>query len=202
MLPVLHSCTIEKMSMNEMSFLKDAAPNVAERLLGCYIERDIDGQTLIARIVETEAYDATDAASHSFNGETKRTKVLFGPAGYLYVYFTYGMHYCCNVVVGEEGYGAAVLIRAIEPINGTVYMESRRGKTGVLATNGPAKVCQAMAINLSDNGDNLRTGSVRLIEQPPIEKTNITVTPRIGISKAKDTPWRFCITDNPYVSRR
>ncbi|MDB5177401.1 MAG: DNA-3-methyladenine glycosylase [Candidatus Saccharibacteria bacterium] len=188
--------------VNRLRFLEDAAPNAAKRLLGCYIEREIAGQKLVARIVETEAYDMADAASHSFKGETKRTKVMFGPAGYLYVYFTYGMHYCCNVVVGPEGYGAAVLIRAVEPIEGSEYMESRRGKTGVLATNGPAKLCQAMDIRLSDNGTDLTKGAIRLVEQPAIDQNQIITTTRIGISSAIDTPWRFYLTDNPYVSHR
>jgi len=188
--------------MNRLSFLDDTAPSAARRLLGCYIKRHVDGQTITARIVETEAYDATDAASHSFKGETKRTKVMFGPAGYLYVYFTYGMHYCCNIVVGSEGYGAAVLIRAVEPVEGKDYMEKRRGKSGVQATNGPAKVCQAMNIDIADNGTDLINGAVQLVEQPEVEESKITTTSRIGISAAKQTPWRFYITDNPYVSRK
>ncbi len=100
---------------SDFSGLNSSVADAAKRLLGCILEREIDGQTIRVRIVETEAYDQTDAASHSYKGRTQRTDVMFGPAGHLYVYFTYGMHYCCNIVVGEEGYGAAVLIRAAEP---------------------------------------------------------------------------------------
>lgn len=98
----------------------------APRLLGCELIREIDGQKLVARIVETEAYDQTDEASHSYKGNTPRTSVMFGPAGFLYVYFTYGMHYCMNVVTGPDGYGAAVLIRALEPLRGVEIMVSNR----------------------------------------------------------------------------
>src|ERR1700722_3195787 len=107
--------------------LSGSAQEVAPRLLGCLITRIIDGQELTGIIVETEAYDQTDVASHSYRGITPRTEVMFGPPGFAYVYFTYGMHYCMNVVVGEKGYGAAVLIRAIEPIKGTELMQQNRG---------------------------------------------------------------------------
>lgn len=189
------------MAQDELAFLTGTASEVAPRLLGCIIERHIDGQVLRGKIVETEAYDQTDVASHSYNGETPRTKVMFGSAGYLYVYFTYGMHYCCNIVVGQVGYGAAVLIRAIEPIDGIEYMEQRRHKSGIELTNGPAKLCQALAINKQQNGVNLRSGTVRLLPQPPLAEKSITVTTRIGITQGKDVPWRFYVTNNPYVSK-
>lgn len=169
-------------------------------MLGCIVERDIDGVALRGRIVETEAYDETDAASHSYNGRTPRTEIMFGPAGHLYVYFTYGMHYCCNVVVGKTGYGAAVLIRAIEPLDGIEKMEQLRGKTGVNTTNGPAKLCQAFAINKPENGTDLHSGAVRLIATDPVSAGDITTTTRIGISRDKDRIWRFYMTGNPYVS--
>lgn len=184
------------------SFLEGVASDVARRLLGCVLERCIDGQIVRVKIVETEAYDQTDVASHSYNGRTSRTEVMFGPAGYLYVYFTYGMHYCCNIVVGEEGYGAAVLIRAVEPLSGGELLEYRRGRTGIEATNGPAKLCQALAINKTMNGCDLRgNGELRLLPEPALSPKNITTTTRIGISRAKDVPWRFYITDNVYVSK-
>ncbi|RYX78333.1 DNA-3-methyladenine glycosylase [bacterium] len=190
------------MASQRLNFLNDTADIVAARLLGCTIERDIDGMTLRGRIVETEAYDETDAASHSYNGRTPRTEVMFGSAGHLYVYFTYGMHYCCNVVVGRTGYGAAVLIRAIEPIDGIEKMQHLRGKSGVDMTNGPAKLCQAFAIKKSENGTDLRTGIIRLIVDNPIPVNLVTTTTRIGISREKDRAWRFYITDNPYVSNK
>lgn len=126
---------------------------------------------------------------------------MFGAPGHLYVYFTYGMHYCCNVVVGREGEGAAVLIRAIEPLEGVEYMERRRQKSGIEATNGPAKLCQAMAIDKAHNGANLTSGSVVLTPQPALESHLITVAKRVGIRQGVDIPWRFYITGNPYVSK-
>lgn len=170
-------------------------------MLGCVLERQIDGHLLRAKIVETEAYDQTDVASHSYKGRTQRTEVMFGPSGYLYVYFTYGMHYCCNVVVGEKDYGAAVLIRAVEPLDGIEFMEERRGRGGVEVTNGPAKVCQALSIDRLFNGHNLRSGELRLIPSSPIAQSSIIQTTRIGISHGKEVPWRFYLKDNPFVSR-
>ena len=106
--------------------------------------------------------------SHSYKGKTPRSEVMFGPPGHLYVYFTYGMHYCCNVVVGEDGYGAAVLIRAVEPLEGEEILVQNRGKTGIETTNGPAKLCQALRIDKTMNGHNLAESPLRLIEQPPL----------------------------------
>jgi DNA-3-methyladenine glycosylase len=183
------------------NFLKGSAEEVAPLLLGCILERHIDGRVLRARIVETEAYDQTDAASHSYKGKTPRTEIMFGSAGHLYVYFTYGMHYCCNIVVGEEGYGAAVLLRALEPIDGVASMEDHRGKTGKEVTNGPAKLCQAFGIDKAMNGHDLRCGELRLIPQPALEPSSIVRTTRIGISQGKDVPWRFYVKDNEYVSK-
>ena len=99
-------------------FLESSADEVAKKLLGCELERQLDGGTIRVRIVETEAYDQDDEASHAFGGKRKRNATMFGPAGNLYVYFTYGMHYCCNIVAGHEGYGAGALIRAVEPVAG------------------------------------------------------------------------------------
>lgn len=184
------------------AFLRDVASNVAPQLLGCILERHIDGKIVRVKIVETEAYDQTDVASHSYKGKTPRTEVMFGPAGYLYVYFTYGMHYCCNIVVGDEGHGAAVLIRAVEPIDSTDFIEQMRGKQGVEVTNGPAKLCQALGIDKNMNGHDLRKGELRLIPQPRLDSKLITQTTRIGISQGKDVPWRFYITGNKYVSKQ
>ncbi len=175
------------------------AVDAARRLLGCILEQEIDGQTVRVMIVETEAYDQTDAASHSFNGRTPRTDVMFGPAGYLYVYFTYGMHYCCNVVTGVEGEGSAVLIRAVQPLVGEEILVKRRHKNGLEVTNGPAKLCQALGITKDMNGHDLQKTPLKLLLQPSLEK-GITQTTRIGISKAKDMPWRFYITESEYVS--
>jgi DNA-3-methyladenine glycosylase len=187
--------------MSDRDFLDRPAEEVAPRLLGCLLVRELNGQRLVGRIVETEAYDQTDAASHSYRGRTPRTDVMFGPAGRVYVYFTYGMHYCMNVVCGPEGYGSAVLIRALEPVEGQELMaENRHGRGGLELTNGPAKLCQALAIDRSWNGHDLRKGPLQLVLQPPLKQTGIVQTTRIGISQAKDVPWRFYEHDNRYVS--
>lgn len=181
-------------TMDSLGFLKDDAVNVAPRLLGCIIEREINGKLLRGRIVEVEAYDETDAASHSYKGKTTRTEVMFGPSGHLYVYFTYGMHYCCNIVVGHEGKGSAVLIRAVEALDGVEIMRKNRGdRPDHELTNGPAKVCQAFAIDRHLNGHDLHKKPLQLIPQPPLSPDHILATPRIGISKAQDTLWRFVI---------
>jgi DNA-3-methyladenine glycosylase len=187
--------------MNQLGDLECTAPEAAKRLLGCILEREIDGRRVQVRIVETEAYDQTDAASHSYKGRTARTETMFGSAGRLYVYFTYGMHYCCNIVVGEEGYGAAVLIRAVEPVIGEDLLEARRGgKKGVELTNGPAKLCQALGIDRRLNGHDLSQQPLRLLLQPEITD-DIIITKRVGISRAKDVPWRFYVAQSPYVSK-
>lgn len=192
--------------MNELrqsfDFLQGTASQVAPRLLGCVLERRLNGAALRAKIVETEAYDQTDVASHSYKGATERTKVMFGKPGFLYVYFTYGMHYCCNVVVGPSGYGAAVLIRAIEPLEGEPTMaQLRGGRSGSDMTNGPAKLCQALCINKALNGHDLQNEPLKLLIKNPLSPTDIVQTTRIGISKGKDVPWRFYIRDNQFVSK-
>lgn len=188
--------------MDLFTFLNRPAEEVAPRLLGCILEREHRGQLLRGKIVETEAYAQTDAASHSYRGRTPRTDIMFGSSGHLYVYFTYGMHYCMNVVCGPAGEGSAVLIRAIEPLEGEAYMQANRGdKTGLELTNGPAKVCQALGVDKAQNGHNLQEAPFRLIAQPPQPHAAIVHTTRIGISRAKDAPWRFYLRGNPYVSR-
>lgn len=178
--------------VDTFDFLRGPVADVAPRLLGCVLERELDGQLLRGRIVEVEAYDQTDAASHSYRGKTERTAVMFGPAGHLYVYFTYGMHYCCNVVVGEDGYGAAVLLRALEPLDGLdVMRQHRRGRPDAELTNGPAKLCQAFGIDRALSGHDLRQAPLRLLPGEPVPRSDVLVTPRIGISQAKDVPWRF-----------
>ncbi len=184
-----------------LAFLDAPAYEVASHLLGCELEREIDGRIIRVRIVETEAYDQTDVASHSYRGETERTRVMFGEYGHLYVYFTYGMHYCANIVTGPQGYGAGVLIRAVEPIEGSDVIEKRRNKTGVAATNGPAKLCQALDIDKRMNGHDLRTGELRLMQRERLPAAAVIQTTRIGISRGKDVLWRFYIKNNPYVSK-
>jgi DNA-3-methyladenine glycosylase len=190
-----------KSSQDPFAILNDSVDVVAQRLLGCELVREIDGQTVRVRIVETEAYDQTDAASHSYKGETPRTEIMFGPSGHLYVYFTYGMHYCCNVVVGEAGYGAAVLIRAVESIEGEGIMAAQRPyKNGVELTNGPSKLCQVLGIDRKMNGHDLHEPPFRLVIQPKRPQVEIVATKRVGISQAKETLWRYYLQGNPYVS--
>lgn len=178
------------------------AENVARHLLGCLLIRKIDGQQLVGRIVETEAYDQTDAASHSYRGITPRTSVMFGPPGFAYVYFTYGMHYCFNIVTGLEGQGSAVLIRALEPIEGTEIMAARRRQLPLeRLTNGPAKLCQAFGIDKNLNGHNLAFPPLQLVTGKPIPAKSIVATTRIGITRDTHRLWRFYIKGNPFVSK-
>ncbi|HEY4161258.1 MAG TPA: DNA-3-methyladenine glycosylase [Candidatus Saccharimonadales bacterium] len=182
--------------------LSGPADEVAQRLLSALLVREVDGRRMVARIVETEAYNQTDAASHSYRGRTPRTEVMFGPAGFLYVYFTYGMHYCMNVVCGPDGFGEAVLIRAVEPVEGEEYMSlNRGGRTGVEVGNGPAKACQAFGVDRTLNGHDLREPPLQLVLQPPLAPDRIVQATRIGITRAVDEPWRFYVRGNPYVSR-
>ncbi len=190
----------------DFDMLDGPADAVAPRLLGCELERVVntpDGPVeLRGRIVETEAYDQFDAASHSCKGRTPRTEIMFGPAGFLYVYFTYGMHYCCNIVTGPRGHGAAVLIRALEPLGGEALMSAnRKDRSGVVVTNGPAKLCQALMIDNHLNGHDLTTLPLRLIIRSPVYQSEIVQATRIGISQAKDVPWRFYLKNNHYVSK-
>ena len=187
--------------LSSWAFLEDGAETAAPRLLGCYIIRELEGQKLVGKIVETEAYDQADAASHSYSGQTPRTDVMFGPPGHLYVYFTYGMHYCCNIVTGKTGHGAAVLIRALEPLAGEKLMSrNRRDLTGPDMTNGPAKLCQALSIDKRLNGHNLKLSPLQLEIKPAIPKSLIMQATRIGISHAKNKAWRFYIKNSPFVS--
>jgi DNA-3-methyladenine glycosylase len=190
------------MSKEDFLFLKSDALKVAPRLLGCLLAREIEGQRLVGRIVETEAYNQTDAASHSYRGQTPRTEVMFGASGRAYVYFTYGMHYCINVVTGSVGYGSAVLIRALEPIENLELMrQNRRGNPRDFElTNGPAKLCQALDIDKSFNAHDLTRPPLQLIIKPPIKATKIEQTTRIGISRDQHRNWRFYIKNNHYVS--
>jgi DNA-3-methyladenine glycosylase len=143
------------------------------------------------RIIEVEAYDSDDPASHSFRGVTPRTAVMFGPAGHLYCYLSYGVHTCANVVTGEPGKGAAVLIRAVDPLAGIDQMRQRRGGQARL-TDGPGKVCQALAITLLHNGADLcGGGALALVDDGTPPPGDPVVGPRIGITKAVDVPWRF-----------
>ncbi len=183
---------------------------VAKSLLGKILVK-IDGDFIYTgKIVEVEAYDgAIDQAAHTFRGKTKRNEIMFGTGGFFYVYFTYGNHYCCNVVTGKKGHGTAVLIRAVEPLLGTERMLFNRfgnnvtgNKEKINVTNGPGKVCKAFAIDKTHYGIDLTGDKIFILKQPKIAVDKIVVTKRIGIKKSVDLPWRFYIKDNLYVSRK
>ena len=178
----------------DLSFLAAESPAVARQLIGWRFYKREGEQLIGGTIVETEAYMQTDAASHSYRGRTPRTDVMFGPAGHLYVYFTYGMHYCVNIVTGRAGFGEAVLLRAILPEEGLPIIETRRNHTKLnMLTNGPAKLCQALQIDRADNGKLLNRSEFLLL--PPERAFAITATERIGITRDTHRLWRFVATD-------
>ncbi len=181
-------------------FLARPVDEVARLLLGCVLECEVDGRNVQVRIVETEAYDQDDEASHTYAGKTARNATMFGATGHLYVYFTYGMHYCCNIVTGRPGYGSGVLIRAVEPLVGVEFLEERRGVAGVSATNGPAKLTKALGIDRTLDGHDLHKSPIRLLEGSLRQGEVVGVSPRIGISKARDSHRRYYIVSNPYVT--
>lgn len=185
--------------------IKNNSLKAARQLLGSFLVRKIKGKKIIGKIVETEAYCGfKDKASHAFRGMTPRNKAMFGPAGYWYVYFVYGNHYCLNLVTGKEGYPAAILIRALEPVEGIDLMKQNRRKDKLKdLCSGPGKLCQALQINKELNGTKSFGRNCRLwIEEgktPPAVKAK-----RIGVDYAgrwADKKWRFYIKDNPFVSR-
>jgi DNA-3-methyladenine glycosylase len=159
----------------------------------------LDGHVLAGRIVETEAYTQDDPASHCFGGVTDRNRAMFGPAGHAYVYISYGMHRCMNVVTGRDGVGEAVLLRAVEPLEGLDEMVRRRNWRGRPLRdlcNGPGKLCQAMGIGLELYGTYLLgDGPLRLESGRPRKGERVDVTPRIGITKAADWPRRFVLRE-------
>lgn len=173
----------------------------ARRLLGCELTRELNGQLLRAKIVEVEAYDQADPASHTYRGQTASNAAMFLAAGHAYVYLIHGMHHCLNLVTGVEGYGSGVLVRAVEPLDGIEEMELNRRKTGLELTNGPGKVCQALGITRELTGHDLSIAPLQLIKRAPIPDSQIIASSRIGISKAIREMRRFYISGNPYVSK-
>lgn len=177
---------------------------VARALLGKTLVRRLDATTLSGRIVEVEAYHQDgDASCHCRNGPTARNEVMFRAGGHLYVYFTYGMHFCMNVVTEAEGIGAAVLIRAIEPLEGIATMRRQRGgdKPDQRLADGPAKLCQALAIGRPENGAFLDGSVVGILDAPAVSDGDLQCSPRIGITLGRELPWRFFIASSPWVSR-
>jgi DNA-3-methyladenine glycosylase len=186
------------------SLLARPAEVVAPELLGRVLVADSDEGRTVLRITEVEAYaGARDPASHAFRGMTPRNAVMFGPAGHLYVYFTYGMHFCVNVVCGEVGESAAVLLRAGEIVEGVELARSRRpaGAKDRDLARGPARLTQALGLGRADNGADLcDDGRLTLRRGEPVPLDDIRSGPRTGISVAADIPWRFWIDGDPTVS--
>jgi DNA-3-methyladenine glycosylase len=177
----------------------------ARRLLGCRLEADTPDGPVAVRLVEVEAYrGADDPASHSFRGRTPRNEVMWGPAGHLYVYFTYGMHFCANVVCLRDGVAGAVLLRAGEVISDLELAHHRRptARRDADLARGPARLAALLGLGREHNGiDLLDPGSaVRLIGCPPAPADRIRSGPRVGVATAADRPWRFWLDGSPAVS--
>ena len=205
------------------SFYNRSARIVAEDILGKRLVRELpDGSRLSGLIVETEAYcdsvepDLACHASKNKGRPTERTKVMFGPSAHVFIYFTYGMHWMFNIVTGDEGVANGILIRAIEPDGGEDIMaENRKGQPKKLWTNGPAKITRAMQIDKQFNGANLcgDDGVIWVEEgwdlsadpQGSLMRHKISTGPRVGMGKTPEPwfsiPWRYWVTDNPYVSK-
>lgn len=176
---------------------------VAPRLLGAVLRHRTEAGTVAVRLTEVEAYAGEqDPGSHAYRGPTRRNQVMFGPPGHLYVYFTYGMHHCCNVVVGEDGHASAVLLRAGEVVEGADLARERRrtGPDRDLA-RGPARLCQALDIDLDDNGVALEHGPLTLtLPDQPVDPAGVRTGPRVGLRHAAEHPWRFWVEGESSVS--
>lgn len=187
-----------------LSFYARPTPVVARRLLGHLLVSEIGRRRTVGRIVETEAYLGTDdPASHGYRARrSPRNESLFAPPGTVYVYFTYGMHWCLNAVTERPGFPSAVLIRALEPLDGLTTMRRRRG--GVPdreLCSGPAKLCQALGVTGREDGTLLTRGRLRVLRDKSRQHYAIMTTPRVGITRAADWPLRFLIKDSPWASR-
>lgn len=185
------------------SFYNRDTELVSRDLLGSVLQCKTSDGVASGIIVETEAYVGEhDEACHAIAGLTRRTAPLYGKPGLSYVYFIYGMYWCCNAVTREEGLPSAVLIRAVEPFEGIPLMRSRRprAKRDADLTNGPGKLCIALGIGRETNGLSLQRGPLVIRSGVNVPNPEIQVTPRIGITKAVDWPLRWIVKDNPYVS--
>ncbi len=172
--------------------------SVARALIGCVVSHG-DAAGIV---VETEAYHQSEPACHAYVGLTARTSTLFGPPGRAYVYRSYGIHALLNAVCEPDGVGAAVLIRALEPLSGVESMRARRGLVRLEdLCSGPGKLTQALDIGLELNGEDLATRAVRLHRPVSDQPLELVAAPRVGITKATDLPWRFCVAGSRFVSR-
>jgi DNA-3-methyladenine glycosylase len=180
-------------------FYARSVHDVARDLVGCTIRHT----GAAGRIVETESYHMDEPACHAYAGLTSRTRTLFGPPAHAYVYFSYGVHSLLNAVCEGEGVGAAVLIRALEPVDGLDLMRARRGLERLEELcSGPGKLTQALGVGLAHNGSSLVDGPIELqARDPRAAAPRIVMGERIGITRAADLPWRFCDADSRHVSR-
>jgi len=196
------------------AFYQGSATEVAPALLGKVLVTRLGGEMTVGEIVEVEAYlGSDDEASHSYRGITDRNRIMFSKGGVCYVYLSYGMHYCMNVVTGAEGMGEAVLIRAIAPLHNLTAMAKRRGlsmgssaRASINLSNGPGKLCQAFGITKKQYGWSFDRPDYKIVDQTAddiqqVSKPAILSSPRIGISKAKDLPLRFYLADSQFVSK-
>ena len=207
-------------------YLQDTV-QVAQNLLNCLLIRHTAEGWMVGRISETEAYTQNDPASHTYRGKTERNASMFRVGGTAYVYFTYGMHHCLNTVTGPEGFGSGVLLRAVEPILGFEQLQRNRRtkesldeksvadlprfsreriKLGIALCGGPGKLCQAFALNREQNGLNLRRARdiwvAAAMPEWEVTPREVVATPRIGITQAADTLWRFTLKTDPYLSKK
>jgi DNA-3-methyladenine glycosylase len=185
--------------------LAGPALTLAPRLVGAVLVSDVGGHEVAVRLTEVEAYEGvTDPASHAFRGPTPRTAVMFGPAGHLYCYFTYGMHWCANVVCGPDGTASAVLLRAGAIIRGAEHAFARRpaARRAPDLAKGPARLATCLGLDRATDGVDLcaATSPVRLESMPARRRPGVASGPRVGISAAAERPWRFWLDGDPTVS--
>jgi DNA-3-methyladenine glycosylase len=175
---------------------------VARELLGKILVRKLNGKTLSGRIVETEAYSSDDPASHAYHGLTESNRALFGEPGHAYIYFTYGMHFCLNIVARRGKPAGGVLIRALEPLEGIDQMKRRRNSESLRnLMSGPGKITQALKIDKTLYGADLTRRGAMFITDEGDARFQTVRTPRIGIGSAREKLWRFVVQGNRYVSR-
>ncbi len=208
--PIMKSSSHPVANPLPQSFFSRKTTTVARQLLGCLLVRQLDGARLSGIIVEAEAYvGEADLACHARAGRTPRTQIMYGPPGFSYVYFTYGMHWMLNVVTEEEGFPSAVLLRAIQPVDGIERMQELRGeKDPYQLCSGPARLTQGLAIKREQNGLDLCHFSSQMWIEPGMNfpKKQVESSPRIGLGQTPEPwlskPWRFFVKDNPFVSAR